>query len=412
MLTAAERRHLVLAIGDGPLSDPRARRVVKTARAIIEGNLGKIAAFFNYRTESVAHGPATPVIPLIKPVGDRCNLRCRYCFNKPSSLSEPMTDDVLEGIIGQVLHLNPGAAHVIFHGGEPLLAGIKFFEKAISFEEKHRRPSQEVLNSVTTNGTLLNREWAEFFSKHKFGVTISIDGPQPAHDKNRVDPSGRGTFERVLKGIDSVRAAGCNLGVISVIPAEPVVNGKELFDLVTSFGVREWRINPCRSPQPNHYAEYVADLFDTWSTAQEEVQIAIIDETFRGQMGYSPKTCWMKGSCKKCIGFEPHGVVSPCCEMSLDPSFHFGNIGHSPLEKILHSAEARKFWADRNEGIRVYCAECTWTHLCAGGCTYHRIQNSASPRGKDYLCETYKETFLQLTARIDSILLSEGSKVN
>ena len=416
MLTVIERRRLVLARKGRPLSDPAAR-IITTAKTMMETRLKEMASLFRATDES--HGENSPplsplpVIPLIKPVGDHCNLRCRYCFNKPSSPFRLMPDQLLETLIAQVFDLNPGVTDFIFHGGEPLLAGMQFFEKAMSFQERHNRRSQKIRNFITTNGTLLNDEWAQFFSKHKFGVTVSIDGPPEVHDRNRVDASGRGTAERVMKGIQTLKAHQLRPGILSVIPAEPQVSARELFDFVASLGVRDWRANPIRSIEPvNRYAEFMEDLFDVWSTSKEDLHVTMIRETLHGQLGYAPPACFMKGSCHKFIGFEPDGVVSPCCEMSLDPPFHFGNLSDTSLRNILESTKARKFWSDQRKGTECHCHGCAWSHLCRGGCTYQRLQYSGSPEGKDYMCETYRDVFSRLTARIDSILLNAGSEAD
>ncbi len=407
MLTATERRRLVLGIRERDLTNPAAIRLVRTARAIIKRNADKLATFLCCRGENSDELPrAESIVAVIKPVGDHCNLRCRYCFNKPSSFSQRMSEDVLESIIAQVLTQNPGATDFIFHGGEPLLAGITFFEKALSFEERYRRSSQRVRNSVMTNATLLNSRWAEFFSHHKFRVGVSLDGPPNVHDRNRVDASGRGTFERVIGGIESLQACGVEVNSISVIPAEPAVSARELFAFITSLGISAWRVNPCRSEGKNHYAKYVEDLFDVWASAEEESNIAIIQETLEGQLGYPPKTCWMKGTCRRVIGFEPDGVVSPCCEMSVKPPFQFGNMRQAPLAEILQAFPAREFWEERKDAVHRDCTSCTWTHLCGGGCTYHRLQFTGAPGGKDYLCETYQDVFRRLTASIDSVLMN------
>ena len=67
-------------------------------------------------------------------------------------------------------------AEVIFtwHGGEPLLQKIDFYKKAIEFQtiyaKKFRR---KVVNSLQTNGTLINDEWAKFFAQHQFLIGLS-----------------------------------------------------------------------------------------------------------------------------------------------------------------------------------------------------------------------------------------------
>lgn len=75
------------------------------------------------------------LIPIVKIVGDFCNLRCRYCFYHCSEQSNNsiMSLDLLEKFIGEFLAIAGEKPRFIWHGGEPLLAGIHFFEKIIEF---------------------------------------------------------------------------------------------------------------------------------------------------------------------------------------------------------------------------------------------------------------------------------------
>ena len=56
--------------------------------------------------------------------------------------------------------------------------------------------------SITTNGTLLTEDDGRFFEEHGFAVTISIDGPQEAHDALSVPSrAARGSFDAVMKRV-------------------------------------------------------------------------------------------------------------------------------------------------------------------------------------------------------------------
>ena len=81
-----------------------------------------------------------------KPVGALCNLKCKYCYylDKKSlyRAEEPfvMSDDILEKYIIQ--HIEATSEETVFfswHGGEPLLAGIDFFNERFRIAERHNR---------------------------------------------------------------------------------------------------------------------------------------------------------------------------------------------------------------------------------------------------------------------------------
>ena len=73
----------------------------------------------------------------VKPIGAACNLRCEYCYylgkgSGHSAAPALMSDAVLERYVQQVIAIHGRRAEIEFawHGGEPTLAGIPFFEKA------------------------------------------------------------------------------------------------------------------------------------------------------------------------------------------------------------------------------------------------------------------------------------------
>ncbi len=71
-----------------------------------------------------------------------------------------------------------------WHGGEPLLRPLSFYEKVMKLEQKYARGKQ-IDNCIQTNGTLINDDWARFFHDHGWLVGVSIDGDETIHDKYR-----------------------------------------------------------------------------------------------------------------------------------------------------------------------------------------------------------------------------------
>ncbi len=142
-------------------------------------------------------------------VTQNCNLRCNYCVysgsyqnrihtNKRMSMETAFRaiDFLLEHSIDSE---NLGLG---FYGGEPLLE-FELIKKCIQYIKG--KTNKEVLITLTTNATLINREIIEFFSKNDVYLTISLDGPQEFHDKNRIkNISGKGSYDDVIKSINLI----------------------------------------------------------------------------------------------------------------------------------------------------------------------------------------------------------------
>ncbi|HSD57088.1 MAG TPA: radical SAM protein [Methanotrichaceae archaeon] len=124
-----------------------------------------------------------------------CNLSCSYCRAKATATPEKeelSTEEALS-LIDEIAPLRP---MLILSGGEPLLRPDIFLLARHAADRGMRV-------SLATNGTLLTPEIAEKLSSAGVSrVSISLDGASPKrHDANR----GPGSFEKSLKGIESLR---------------------------------------------------------------------------------------------------------------------------------------------------------------------------------------------------------------
>ena len=160
-----------------------------------------------------------PISIMFKTVSESCNLACDYCYYSRTG-----------GALGKVKHLDignlrklmedymkscRGMASFIWQGGEPLLAGLNFFEEVMSLEVEYALPNTNISNSVQTNGTLINDRWAKFFKEYNFLIGVSLDGPKVIHDARRVNGKGIGSFDRVMKGIKLLEKYEVDYNILS-----------------------------------------------------------------------------------------------------------------------------------------------------------------------------------------------------
>ena len=118
---------------------------------------------------------------------------------------------------------------VAWQGGEPTMMGLDFFRRAVELERRYARPGQKILNTIQTNGTLLDDEWGEFLKENEFLAGISIDGPAAMHDAYRVDKGGKPTFARVMRGLDVLKRHGVEWNVLTTIHAVNGDHGREVY---------------------------------------------------------------------------------------------------------------------------------------------------------------------------------------
>ena len=110
---------------------------------------------------------------MIKPIGSACNLDCHYCYYRDKSEiyngnMPRMSEELLEEYIRQYIQ---GASQqnisFCWHGGEPLMAGLPFFEKAMELQKRYAG-DKIIENTLQTNGILVNEDWCRFFKENNF----------------------------------------------------------------------------------------------------------------------------------------------------------------------------------------------------------------------------------------------------
>ena len=120
---------------------------------------------------------------LAKPTGAICNLDCKYCFFLSKEMLYPgsrfrMADELLEEYVKQYLEAQQvPQVNLAWQGGEPTLMGLDFFKRVVVHAEKYKKPGQQILHSMQTNGTLLDDEWSVFLKAHNFLVGLRRGWP-------------------------------------------------------------------------------------------------------------------------------------------------------------------------------------------------------------------------------------------
>jgi len=134
-----------------------------------------------------------------------------------------MSSEVFEATIHRIVRhcefSGQKNVRISFHGGEPTLVGPKTFDSwCRELRDRVPLPPNAVKIGLQTNGTLLDDEWAAVLKYHNVDVGISIDATPKIHDLYRVDHAGRGSYKRVVRGIEQMQRADIPYSLLTVIP--------------------------------------------------------------------------------------------------------------------------------------------------------------------------------------------------
>jgi uncharacterized protein len=371
---------------------------------------------------------------LAKPKGAICNLACRYCFySQKVDLYKDgsffMTEEVLDSYIRQVIQGHSSTEVTIaWQGGEPTLMGLDFFKRSIEIERKYVRPGQTIVNTIQTNGSLLDDEWCAFLHDNNFLVGISIDGPRELHDQLRVDMSGRPTFDQVMRGLRllqkhrvehnalvTINAVNANhpLRVYRFLRDEagfryiqfiPIVERERCEDMKTASKVTKETVNPGK------YGRFMMGTFDEWVKRDVgEIFVQTFDVALANWYGEPPTICTNAVTCGTALALEHNGDLYSC-DHFVDREHLLGNILDTPMVALIGSQQQQKFGASKALLPR-YCRVCDVRFACHGGCPKDRFSRTPhGEQGLNYLCSGYKSFFhhIDRPMRMMSDLLRQG----
>ncbi len=154
------------------------------------------------RQESRLEVKEFPLSSLVISVSTGCNLSCSYCYkedlDKPANGRKMDFDTATQGI---ELLLREGASreqiNVVFLGGEPL-TNLPLIKQVVAYTERRgAEEGKKVDFTMTTNATLLTEDIVSYLDEHRFGISVSMDGPKAVHDRRRIMINGRGSYDVV-----------------------------------------------------------------------------------------------------------------------------------------------------------------------------------------------------------------------
>jgi uncharacterized protein len=132
---------------------------------------------------------------------------------------------------------------VAWHGGEPLVVPLAWYEDAIALMAQRCPPTLQLTHRFQTNGMLLSEDWVRFFAQTGARVGLSIDGPADLHDANRRTRRGRSTHEGAMRAVRLLQDQGLPFHVITVLTECALDDPKRLFDFYVQHGIREVGFN-------------------------------------------------------------------------------------------------------------------------------------------------------------------------
>ena len=363
------------------------------------------------RSQPAAAVPGLGLGVMWKTVSEDCNLACDYCYystcgGRPGPKRNRIDPALLDKAIREYMAQSQGSVGFAWQGGEPLLAGLEFFEEVIALEARHAPPDTSIGNALQTNGTLLNEDWARFFRRYNFLLGVSIDGPREIHDAHRVTATGKGSFDLVMRKIGHLRNHDVDFNILTVLHQGNVDKPRELmafyaragFDYVQFIPGMDFHAGSPEAPArylitAEQYGRFLCETFDIWyNDGAPRVSVRFFDNMLSVYAGREAETCKYRRTCSRTLVLEHNGDAYPC-DFYMSSGWRLGNIGSDSLQEILDHAVYRSFLGLK-ESLPEQCRSCGHLRKCYGGCPRNRTWDSGGRvAGPDYFCSAYRRFF-------------------
>jgi len=340
--------------------------------------------------------PPPPLRAISLNVAQTCNLACHYCYadeGRFGGRARMMSREVAEAAIDTLLReAEPGATVVVgFMGGEPLLNRDVVHHATRYAARVGTAAGRRVRFSITTNGTLIKGEDAALFSEFPFTVQVSVDGPRAVHDAARPTHDGRGSYDRLIAGLQNFeqgRRPRHLSGRVTVTPRTGDL--ASILDHLLGLGFDEVGfaavlVSPSPSMAFSHddFATFLSRMIVCGERALARMlagarsgfanlETALV-ELHRGS--HRPYPC---GAGAAYLSANAEGKLYACHRLVDDAAFSMGDVrrGSDLAARSRHLVVSH---VDRMEP----CRDCWARYLCGGGC-YHEVRLRGRP-GCDYI---------------------------
>ncbi len=355
---------------------------------------------------------------LIKPASGNCNMECGYCFYKALSSNREecskgiMSEETLEELVRQAIDYADGVLTFAFQGGEPTLAGLEFYAKAVHLQERYNAKGLRIQNTLQTNGIGMDEAWADFLAENRFLVGLSLDGPRKIHDRYRRGMDGEGTFHDVMGTVDLFERRGVDYNVLSVVTSDSSGKAESIYRFFRRHRFQFLQFIPCMDESvrcsgtkgpyavnAQEYGRFLCQMFDLWYEdfmKGEDVEIRMFSNLAGMAAGYPSEECGMSGCCTCYFAVEADGSVYPC-DFYCQDMWYLGKVREG-FANLQNSDRAREFIGRSHKG-KEDCPSCPYVSLCHGGCRRWR-ERGGGAYGKNLLCEAYQTFFSHAWERL------------
>ncbi|HVN46984.1 MAG TPA: quinohemoprotein amine dehydrogenase maturation protein [Steroidobacteraceae bacterium] len=341
---------------------------------------------------------AYPLSTIVLNVNTGCNLGCSYCYKEDLAVparGERMSFEVAARSVDLLLKQAAGRERVgiVFFGGEPL-TNVTLIRQVVDYALPRASAAHKTVDfSLTTNATLLTPELIEYFDAHRFGISVSIDGPRAVHDRNRRTVGGRGTYDVVARKVRLLleryrsRPVGARVTLTAGTTEVEAIHAH----LRGELGFHEVGYAPVTAAANAAHALSAGELSAIYAAFERLGEQYLAAALAGGNSGFSNLHQLMTdlhegrrkslpcGAGVGLLAVDRKGALNLCHRFTGSELPTFGDV-----ETGIDGVQLGQFLGRAADRSGTHCATCRIRNLCAGGCYHESWLRYGNPHHRTY----------------------------
>ncbi|MGF6885321.1 uncharacterized protein ABIA39_004137 [Nocardia sp. GAS34] len=367
-----------------------------------------------------------PFTEYVIKIHSRCNLACDYCYmyemvdqswrDQPKVMDRKVFENACRMIAEHAARFGVREVQLVFHGGEPLLAGYENLDRYARIAREILEPVTAVEFGLQTNGVLLDRKFLEICDRWSIRIGVSVDGDERGHDRHRRDRRGRGSYVQVVAGLEQLlddRYRHLFSGILCTVDVanDPMATYEALvgfeppaIDFLLPHG--NWQSPPPQrtsDPATTPYADWLIPIFDRWYGAPRlETQVRLFDIIIQLLLGGRDGSESLGLAPIQLAVIETDGSLEQVDELKSAfagaTRLPIGGQGN-PLDLALTDPHivARQIGA---AALSEDCLACPVHTVCGGGHYVHRYRPDTGFRNPSVYCADLKKLIEHIESRV------------
>ena len=339
---------------------------------------------------------------------DACNLNCKYCYEKGTHRNTELSFENIASVIDTEIKNKTKDCVLTFFGGEPLIKKNLIYKVAEYIKSK--KSKTVFMLNMTTNGTLIDEEFIEFFKNNNFiSLSLSIDGTADTQNTNRIDFAGNSTYEKVCQNAKKLLEISNIICAVPVITKNNVSNMYKNVENLLDIGFKrislqfdfnaDWNNNDLETIKRE--VKKISELYIQKMREENEFGILVIDEKIRS---FIDEKMNVNNDCSvgiRGLNVGTDGNFYPCMQFMYKDEYIIGSctdgIDKEKQEKVHNNLK----------GELDICKECAINRRCNHTCSC--INSAMTGKGNEvspFTCEL-ERIFIDTSDEIAETLYKE-----